>query len=165
MTPLAAILATLFAFAPVRAEQLAAHTTSAARQHGVEVAWFAATLAHESSYETTARNRRTGAIGVGQLLWPNYVRGYRKDCWRHPLDCEYAQFRWSAVALRESIAVCRGSYTRALAHYRGEGGCRYTFNARQTRLLAAMIRERLASPSSEPMSLPRLRVSRAGEVR
>lgn len=161
MTAIAAIIFALVATTPQRAEQLASHTVHAAQSEGVDVAWFSAVLGHESAFDVEARNDRTGAIGVGQLYFVTYVRGWRKDCRRSPQHCEYAQFVWAARALKESIRACRGSYVRGVGYYRGSG-CQATYNARQTRQLSQMIRARLATPSSERMVMPRLRLQRGG---
>lgn len=157
MSPLAVTLIALFAFSIDRAERLAAHTERAAAFYELDVADSAAVIAHESRYERFARNKRTGAIGFGQLLFGPYISGYRKDCRQAPRGCEFAGFLWSAKALRESIDLCGGSYLRGVGHYRGSG-CRATFNARQTAKLSRMIRARMAAPSLEPMKMPKLRI-------
>lgn len=118
----AAILFLVSSLDPVRAVELGTCITRAAEQTGEDPYVLTALYKHESGFDVSAMNARTGAFGLAQLHPLFWGKDLVRGCGQNPTLCTWLQVLRGAEALHHYRQKC-GSVGRAVTAYR-VGHCR-----------------------------------------
>jgi soluble lytic murein transglycosylase-like protein len=89
---------------------------AAAVRHGVDPVTFMALIEKESAWNPNAKNPKSTAAGLGQL-----IAGTARDMGVQNVYDPYQNLEGSAKYLEHLVGLHHGNYARALASY-GEGG-------------------------------------------
>lgn len=179
MTPTALVIAALLTIGvangqPVYAPHLARHPLgvearsgqigfyidTAAEVVGVDRHELLSLLYYESTLSFKARSN-AGAAGIGQLLNPIYKRPWMTACRAGEKACEMAGVHYAAIALKDSLTLCR-TFPRAVYNYRfGRNRCAGANGKVRRRdfvvvRLSLMVADRLAHPSTKRLKAPRM---------
>lgn len=143
-----------------RSEQIGFYIDTAAEVVGVKANELTSLLYYESTLSFKARSG-VGAEGIGQLLNPVYKRPWRQACRAGEKACEMAGVHYAAIALKDSLTLCK-TFPKAVFNYRhGRGRCSHANGKVRRRdfvvvRLSLMVAERLNHPSTKRLQAPRM---------